>query len=201
MDRRRSSTWAVLLLLSDCAGTMVPRTRAPAQELAPLAADARPVAASGYVAGTLTAAEDARGFGFVLVDAAGRELVVPFDDVHPRHGLRRGQPALYALPPGAYEVEAWTSARLGKVDMPRGHVLTSPFVVGDGRIVFLGAFVASQSQKIGAPQPEGIPIGTELGIQPEEISADEARARLAAAYPGFAAVALQCLTCVPSFRD
>lgn len=180
-----------------------PSRRDPVKEVPFVRPEATPAASFGYLAGEFSGGTAYPGYGFILVDALGREFPVAFDEVFEWYGLQKGQPGMIALPPADYRVKYWMNSFYAKNDIPADSRIAQPFAVRPGHVVFLGSFVAGFSQRLtsqkfdsdGAFRVRSVEYSNEFSITPLPVRADWAWMRLTQAYPGFTTTPLECILC------
>lgn len=149
---------------------------------------------AGYVGGAFNTSGGAAGYGFAIVDPAGKRWFLPFADPG-GNGQRYTDGkmvGLIALPPGDYRVGAWVKSTFdskGK-EIPSTDSLGRPFTVQPGHVVFLGSFNATKTAT-----SSGNVITTHFSITPVALRADEVVTTVAAEYPAFADAAIECVLC------
>lgn len=182
---RRSSRMALVGLLGALAGCVEIQKTVP-----PNVSRDR---SSGYVAGVFRLHQGQR-YGFVLADAPGREYVMSFGDTPSDEPEK--QLAMIAVPPGEYRVSAWityprASRLLDSRNEMKHPVLSKPFEVSAGEVLFLGSFSARTAAFYGARL-----TSIHYEIRPERMLRDEAVDWLRDSYPAFANAPVQCILCM-----
>lgn len=160
-----------------------------------VAADAKPDAQSGYVAGLFTRGK-VSGFAFVIRD----------ENTGTEYGLSMGQDTFLPseaneqtvaikLPKGTYRVTHWTTyatitkERSTRKEVPQTALATS-FTLEGGAVVHLGSYSLTQTSENRYPT-----LITRYQVQPKAISAVAAKAAFAKEYPNLADLPFKCLTC------
>ena len=157
-----------------------------------VAPTAKPAANSGYIAGSFTT-NKGTGFGFGIVNTqSGQDYVMPFGEDTLWMTARQDQFGMIQLPPGTYKLSYWvTYATLTKEQMARKEfsnpVVSAPFTVAPGSVVYLGSFSANTEHSYNRIY---------WSIKPNKISQKEAKEGLDKAYPGFAGLPLSCILCL-----
>lgn len=105
------------------------------------------------------------------------------------------------VPPGNYVLSRWAtfswafSERIVNKKFDEGSLLTTPFTVKPGTVVFLGEFATSDYSEFTAPFTTTL----HYQLEPKVISIESARETLVSAYPAFKNVNFSCSFC--SFDD
>jgi hypothetical protein len=156
-----------------------------------LARDQAPDASAGYI-GAVFQVEKGSDYGFVLVDAGGREYVLSFSRSSDVGGARHF--SVVAVPPGDYKVAYWLNDTRVVTSENRREVknaaLSKPFPVKAGQVLFLGDFKAKTNVTHGYNVTY-----VHWSIQPQAITADAVVKQLREGYPRFAQVAVECILC------
>lgn len=148
--------------------------------------------------GAVFQVEKGQDYGFVLVDAGGREYVLSFS-----RGSSAGRTrhvSLVPVPPGDYRVAYWVSNTRVASAIDRHEVtnpaLSKPFPVKVGQVLFLGAFSARSDVTHGYRVTY-----YRWSIQPQRIAADEVVQQLRLEYPSFARARVECVLCTAPAPD